>query len=135
MARAMQDREVGAGDRHRVPLLQPAVRRDVARAHQPHRSPCAARPSSRNLSAGCGPSMGIAAELLLQLGGAAGMIDVAVGEQDLLDRHADLGDRRLDAVEVAARVDHRALLGLLVPEQRAVLLERRDGHDGGFQRH
>jgi len=81
------------------------------------------------------PLDGDAAELLLELGRARGVIDVAVSEEDLLHRHAGFGDGRLDAVEVAAGVHHRAALAGLVPDQGAVLLERRDGDDRGLQGH
>ena len=81
------------------------------------------------------PFDGNAAELLLQFGGAAGVVEVAMREQDLLGRHARLLDAGLDALEIAAGIDHGAPLGRLVPQQRAVLLERRDGNDGGFERH
>src|SRR5262245_47663664 len=75
------------------------------------------------------------AELLLELGRAAGVVNVAMGQQDLLDLQAELADSGLDAIEVAAGIHHGALLAVLVPEQRTVLLERRDGDDGSFQGH
>ena len=40
--------------------------------------------------------------------GRAAMVDMAVGEEDLLDRHAVLGDRGLEPVDVAAGIDERA---------------------------
>jgi hypothetical protein len=63
------------------------------------------------------------------------MVDVAMRQQDLLHRHAGLLDAGLDSIEVAAGIDHNAVLARLVPQQRAVLLERRDGNDGGFEGH
>ena len=48
------------------------------------------------------------AELVRELGGAAGMIDMAVGEQDLLDRDPRLVDRLEDRVDIAARIDDGA---------------------------
>lgn len=71
-------------------------------------------------------------QILLQLGRAAGVVDVAVREQDLLDRDAGLGDGGPDAVEVAAGIDDGGALRVLVPQQRAVLLERGDGDDRGL---
>jgi hypothetical protein len=55
----------------------------------------------------------------------------AVGQEDALDRDAGLSERVADAVKVAARIDHHAALYLVVPQQRAVLLERRDRNDRG----
>jgi hypothetical protein len=52
------------------------------------------------------------------------VVDVAVGQQDPLDLDAGLGDRLADAVDVAAGVEHGAALGGVVPQDRAVLLER-----------
>ncbi len=75
------------------------------------------------------------AEPLLELGRAAGVIDMAVGQKNLLGRDAGLLDRRKDAREIAARVDDRGAIAGVAPEDRAVLLERRHGDDGGAQRH
>ncbi len=68
-----------------------------------------------------------------QFVGAAGMVDMAVRQQDLLRRHAQLGQRFLDPAHVAAGINHRAEAGFLVPQDGAVLLERRDRDDGDLQ--
>src|SRR5690606_14878002 len=73
------------------------------------------------------------AEPLAQFVSAAGMVDMAVGEEDLLDLEADFADDLDDARHVAAGVEHDSLHAVLVIHQRAVLLQRRDGQDGGFQ--
>ena len=65
--------------------------------------------------------------------GAAGMIDVAVGQQDALDRDAELAHRVEDPIDVAAGIDHRAPLAGIVEDDRAVLQERGDGNDRGLQ--
>jgi hypothetical protein len=39
------------------------------------------------------------------------------------------------ARDLAARIDHRGLLGLGAPDDRAVLLQRRDRRDDGADRH
>ena len=62
------------------------------------------------------------------------MVDVAVGEQDLLDRHAGLGRRRLQPVEVAAGIDERAAHRLGAPQQGAILLQRGDRDDRRLER-
>ena len=69
------------------------------------------------------------AEIVRQPLGAPRVIDMAMRQQDLLDRHARLFDRRHDPRQVAARIDHRRLHRRGAPEERAVLLDRRDGHD------
>jgi hypothetical protein len=96
----------------------------------PYLRPCRSRPSSRKRSRSSGPfdwdrptTLG---QRVAQGDGAARVVDVAVGQQDLLDLDAGLGDRLADAVDVAAGVDHGAALGGVVPQDRAVLLER--GH-------
>ena len=73
-----------------------------------------------------------AAVRFLELGRASGVVDVAVREQNFLDREADLLDGGVDAIEIAAGIDHRTPHSFLVPQQRAVLLERRDRNDGCF---
>jgi hypothetical protein len=72
-------------------------------------------------------------ERLLEVGGAAGVVDMAVGEQDLLGPDAELLDGGEDLPNIAPRVDDGRADGLLVPEDRAVLLERGDGDDSRLQ--
>src|SRR5437763_1824659 len=57
------------------------------------------------------------------------MVDMAVREPDLFNRDPGLFDRGFDPRHVAAGVDHDGLLGRLVPEDGAVLLEQRHGND------
>ena len=54
------------------------------------------------------------------------VIDMAVRHQQLFDGDTVLRRRRFQLVEVAARIDERAAHGARAPEQRAVLLQRRD---------
>ena len=66
---------------------------------------------------------------IAQFGRAADMVDMAVGQPDLLDGDAGLLDRLEDLRHVAAGVDHHGLLAGLVPDDGAVLLEQRHGDD------
>ena len=71
-----------------------------------------------------------------ELGGAAGMIEVAVGEQDLLGRHAVLLDGGLDTPESPPGSTTAPRLGRLqAHSSEQFCCERRDGNDGGFERH
>src|SRR4051812_19300251 len=74
------------------------------------------------------------AEFLGEYAGAPTMVDMAVGQQDLLDRDAGLSGGGVEARQVAAGVDERAAHGRCAPQQRAVLLERRDRDDGRAER-
>src|SRR5574337_2134650 len=58
------------------------------------------------------------------------MVDVAMRDQHLLERGAGLLERREQPVDLAAGVDERGALGGRADDDRAVLLERRDGDDG-----
>jgi hypothetical protein len=62
------------------------------------------------------------------------MIDMAVGQQDLLDCDAGLLGGGLKARQVAAGIDERAAHRRGAPQQGAVLLQRRDRNDRGAQR-
>jgi hypothetical protein len=66
---------------------------------------------------------GDAAELFLKLRGAAGVVQMAVGEPDALDGDSGLGDGGEDTIDVAAGIDDDRLLAGVVPQDRAVLLE------------
>jgi hypothetical protein len=56
-----------------------------------------------------------------------------VGQQNLRDFNILRGHGLLDPGQIPARIDDRALLGPAAPDHRAVLPERRDRHDHGFQ--
>jgi hypothetical protein len=65
------------------------------------------------------------------------MVEMAMGEQDLRELDAVLVLRLLQALEeagnVAAGIDEGGLLGGRAPDQRGVLLERRDRNDHGVE--
>jgi len=46
-----------------------------------------------------------------------------------------LGDGAFDFCDIAARVYHHAALGILIPDQGAVLLKGSDGDNGGGKGH
>jgi DNA-binding transcriptional ArsR family regulator len=73
-------------------------------------------------------------QIARQDGRTAGVIDVRVGQPNLLEFQSPLLDLRQDQVEVTTWIDHCCLLGLIVPNQRAVLLKRRD-RDGLVLKH
>lgn len=67
-----------------------------------------------------------------QLGGAAAVVDVSVGEKDFFQYHAlPFGDLEY-AFDVAARVDNRGFFRLLAYQEGAVLLEGCYGNNGDF---
>jgi hypothetical protein len=57
---------------------------------------------------------------------------MAMREEYFFDRHVLARDLALDDIQVAARIDDGRASGCLANEQRAVLLERRDGDQGDF---
>src|SRR5690606_7198816 len=70
-----------------------------------------------------------------QFARSGGMIEMAMGEKNLLQRDACFLDRLHDPVEIAARIGDGAAHGFVIPEKGAVLLERRDGENRGFETH
>lgn len=64
--------------------------------------------------------------------GAGAVVDVAVREEHFFDCHILTRDLTLDDIQVAARIDDGRASGCLANEQRAVLLEWRDGDQGDF---
>src|SRR5690606_31434598 len=65
--------------------------------------------------------------------GAAGMVDMAMGEPDLLDPEAIAFDRVEDGLHIAAGIDHHTDLAVGIEQQRAILLEWRHRNDTGLQ--
>jgi hypothetical protein len=57
------------------------------------------------------------------------VIDVPVGQQDLVDAHPQLRDASEDPVDVAARVHHGGLQRRIAPQHGAVLFEGGDRND------
>ena len=146
MAGAVQHAEGVLADGHLVALHEPAVGHHVAGVGhaealsllgEPLEQEQIAliRPFDRDRRGGLARFSQPLLEPLLELRGTAGMVDVAVGQEDLLDPDALLLDRLEDALDLAARVDHRPAPARLLPEQRAVLLEGRHRDDGGLERH
>ena len=73
-------------------------------------------------------------KLLGQYPRLAAMVDMAVGDQDFLQFHASLRHRILQLMQIAPRINQRALVGLGAPEKRTILLQRRDRNDRCLQR-
>ena len=64
-----------------------------------------------------------------QLAGAAGVVDMGVGQPDLFERKAQALHLAQHPVQVATGVDNRRVQRLVAPDQRAILLKRGDGDD------
>jgi hypothetical protein len=62
------------------------------------------------------------------------MVDMAMGEDDLLDLDLVLRRGRLQPVEIAARIDDRPAHRPGAPEKGGILLERGHRHDDGLER-
>lgn len=74
------------------------------------------------------------AQLVRQHARLPAMIEMTVRDEDFLQRHAGFRDARLELVQIAARIDQRGLHRLGAPDQRAVLLQRRNRQDCGLHR-
>ena len=70
-----------------------------------------------------------------QFGGAARVVNMTMGDEDFLEPQAFFLKQRLDLVQVATRIYGGGEPGDVAPYHRAVLLEARDGNDGGVQCH
>ena len=66
--------------------------------------------------------------------GLAAVVDMAMGQQDFLDRRPGLRRGGLQFVEVAARIDKGSGHRLGAPQQGAILLKRRDRNDRRSER-
>ena len=69
-----------------------------------------------------------------EFGRLAAMVDVAVGEEDLLQPHTELAQGVIDLIEITARIEGRGRAAARAHQQRAVLLEGGHRHDGQLQR-
>jgi hypothetical protein len=60
---------------------------------------------------------------------------MTMGKEDFLDSDALLRCGILQLIKVAAWISEGAAHGFGAPDQAAILLQRCDGNDGGFERH
>jgi hypothetical protein len=135
---AVKDLERHARDIDRIAVGKIAIRRHGAKAGDAEAGRLVGNALEQELVAMVRPDHrnGAVSQPLLQLGGAAGMVQMAMGEQNAVDRDPERRDPLQDPVNIAARVDHHAAPGLAVAEDGAVLLDRRDLDDrGGEFRH
>jgi hypothetical protein len=127
------DLELSLPQRHHVAVLQPAVGREaLGLGHAPlgargvdlvdPEGVVGVRPLDRD------------AGQRLQGRGPARMVQMAVGDPDLLQRQALVGERLHQARNLAAWIDDRGLQGLGTPDDGAVLLQRRHRRDQGADR-
>src|SRR5215470_4228081 len=101
MSWAVQHRERAAGDGDAVAFGQPMVGGDVTCLAEPVGAPLLGEAVEQEL---VGPMWALdryAPQLLLRFGGAAGVVDVAVGQDDLVDHKARLFDAGLDPLQIA----------------------------------
>ncbi len=68
-------------------------------------------------------------QFIAQLRGAADVVNMAVRDPDLLDRHVRLLDCSQDLRNVSTGIDNYSAARGVAPQQRAVLLEWRDRDD------
>jgi hypothetical protein len=61
--------------------------------------------------------------------GSSDVIDVGMGDDDLLDLQVVLADHREDVINIISRVDDHGFAGGLVADDGAVALQRADGED------
>ena len=126
----MQHVQHKVADPHLIAFLEPAIGLHIARTRT-------ARTRAQNLDhmieqklVGAVRPLDGDAELFLEVGRRADMVDMPMGYQNAFDLHLGFGDRALDIRKVAARIDDRAPVVRLVPDERAILLKRRYRDNG-----
>ena len=128
----MQHVELGAGEFNRVALLQPSVGRHVLAALHTKARACFRQPIKQELVPDIGSLDRNAAQQGLERGSASGVVEMPVGQRDPINRHPERADLFGDVLAIATGVDHGAMHCRLVPQQRAVLLDRRNRDDGNL---
>ena len=117
--------------RHLIAIFEPAIRLEAFRDHAVTRAitvklvdPEAVvlvRTLDRN------------AKLFGQHPGLSAMVEMPVGDDDLLQINTMLIHRSLEPRKIATRIAERGLVGLGAPKKCAVLLERGDRNDHGLE--
>ena len=60
---------------------------------------------------------------------SANVIDMGVGDDDLLDRQTMLANQRNDLINVVSRIDHHRFMRRLIPDHGTVALQWTNGND------
>src|SRR6185503_3327495 len=128
----VQHVECQIADADRLAFDQPAIGFDVARVRDAE---------ARTLSLEAREQEGVAlvgsldrdGERLGKFGRAARMIEVAVRQKNSFRGDLELIDRAADVRDVAARIDDGCAVGGGAGDDRAILLDRRDRHDGDLE--
>jgi len=129
VAGAVQHLQGLAPHLHAVAALEPAVRGEAAHVGEAEHFGLLGHAVDPEPVVHVGP-FHRNGQLGRQFGDAAGMVDVAVGHQDLFQGDAVLLGRGQDAGQVAPRVHRGSPHGLGAPQQGAVLFEGSDRDDG-----
>ena len=133
MPRAVPHAERRLAHRHGVAVLQPAVR-GAGPGIGKSRPPGAASQFVQQEGVVLVRPLDFDPELARQLGRAAGMVEMAMGQKDLFQGHPLQLQGGPESVQIPAGVDKRALLGARTPHQRAILLVGRHRKDRGLDR-
>ena len=128
MSGTVQHLELHPRDIDRIALDEPAVGRHRAHVGQAELARLILHPLDQRLVRLVRP-LNRHAQRFRQLRRSADMVDMAVGDQDAFDLDVLRLQRVENGIDIAARIDDDAGLGLVIPKKRAVLGEGRDGND------
>lgn len=128
VARAVSDRPSRLTNRHFITVVEPAIGCECTRRRETkHGSLLRKLIDPKALLAV--RALNGNGKLLGQVSDCAGVVDVRVRDQDFLNDHLVVTSSGEDSLRIAARVNQRAAAAGGTPNDRAVLLKRRDGDD------
>jgi len=122
MPRAMQDIKLDLTEGHLVTILEPTVRRKALHRRKAEHLALlrhAVDPEAVLLMR----TFDRHTRLLGQGGDGTGMVDMAMGDENLGQRQPFRRQRLLDAPDIAAGIDNGRLTGALAPKNGAILFE------------
>ena len=134
MPGAMPDIEGEPGKLHLVAILQPAVRTKGAEGAETVFGGLVGQGLDEKEVVFMRPLDGDT-EFPGEVSCGRGMVEMTMRQQDLLDCDPQFRGSLLDTVEISAGIADRSAHVVVVPEQRAVLLEGRDGKNSGLESH
>src|SRR5690606_25341545 len=132
MAGAVEDLQGFIADGDGVAFLEPAIRLEGHAGFEAEELTLFGAQLFQPEALGLVRALDLDAQLRRQRGSLAAMVEVAVGDENLLDGDALAFRDFKDALKVAARIDDGASHGLLVPDQGAVLLKAGNGNNLEF---
>ncbi len=132
MARAVEDFEFAFAQRNLVPPVQPLSGTEDSDWRESEGRALAGEGAEQKFVVPMGPKDGYP-QMRRQGTRRTDMINMPMGQQNLCEEYVFFINQIQETLQVSARIDNSGLIGLIAPEEGAILLIRRDRENPVFK--